>query len=363
MYQSLLQTDFWAKFKESGGWLVAKYGELYGLTRQLPFGKSLLYFPEIPLNDRFPYAFKRIFDQEPNSLTSDQTNEQIGEIKGSVGGRILTRFEFLEPWSNEQATKLVELGLVKAFEDVQPEYRQWLDLNKSENELLEEMKPKGRYNIGVAKKHDLKVVWGINDQSVKVLFELYQQTAQRADFQGRNLGYFQKLAKILVENKAGDIVIVSKDNLPLSALLLSFYDGVCSYLYGGSGVRQPADRSLMAPYLAHWEAIHRAKQEGCVRYDLLAIAPFQPTAVSNVASARSSPKIRSQLSAQSEEPIADSRLLIASDSSHPHAGLTRFKTQFGGQSVRLLGSWDLVHSRYWYMIYRFIERRRRKTTR
>lgn len=240
----------------------------------------------------------------------------------SVPGRIFARFEFLDLWTPERAGKLVHAGLIKAFEDVQPEYRQWILLDKSEEELLKEMKPKGRYNINVAKKHNLKVDWGITDNSVKTLFELYRQTSQRADFQGRNLDYFQKLSQVLADNKAGDIVVISKNDQPLSALLLSFYGGVCSYLYGGSG----GDRSLMGPYLAHWEAIKEAKKRGLAVYDLLAIAP-------------------------------------EGNENHPHAGLTRFKSQFGGQSIRLLGSWDLVHSQFWYGLYRFAERKRRRAIR
>ncbi len=298
---SMLQTEFWAKFKESSGWRSNKYGQLYGLSRFLPLRKSILYFPEIPQDGRFSDVFK--------------------DIKGdSTPGRIFSRFEFLELWSPALAGRLVRLGLVKAFEDVQPEYRQWLLLDKSEQELLKGMKPKGRYNIYLAKKHHLKIDWGITDQSVKILFELYDQTAKRANFRGRALAYFQLLAKTLADNQAGDIIIVSKDGQPLAALLLSFYGGVCSYLYGGSG----DDRNLMAPYLTHWEAIREAKKRGLTVYDLLAIAPFPSSA-----------------------------------KSHPHDGLTRFKTQFGGQSIRLLGSWDLVQSHFWYSLYKFVERRRR----
>src|SRR3989344_4891740 len=263
MFQSMLQTAWWAKFKESGGWKSERYGDLYGLTRQLPFGRSILYFPEIPLDLEHGIPFS---DQAIYISRSD--DEKV------PSGRIFTRFEFLEQWSPEHANK-----------------------------------------------HDLKIEWGISNNSIQTLFDLYSQTAARADFQGRDLPYFQRLAKTLEENKAGDIIIVSKNNEPLSALLLSFYGGVCSYLYGGSG----GDRSLMGPYLAHWEAIKLAKKKGMAVYDLLAIAP-------------------------------------EGNENHPHAGLTRFKTQFGGQSVRLLGSWDLVHSRFWYTMYRFVEKRRRKTT-
>lgn len=333
MFRSLLQTAWWAKFKESGGWKSKEYGSLYGLTRQLPFGRSILYFPEIPLDleHGIPFDDQAIY-------ISRKDDEKPPK------GRIFTRFEFLEFWTSEHANKLLHAGLVKAFEDVQPEYRQWVVLDKSEEDLLKEMKPKGRYNIGVAKKHDLEIKWGINDQSIQALFNLYSQTAKRADFNGRNLAYFQKLAQVLKENEAGDIIVVSKNGEPLSALLLSFYGGVCSYLYGGSS----GDRSLMAPYLAHWEAIKRAKRDGCEIYDLLAIAPFSE-----------------ELGARNLELdgklVPSPQFLVPDDSHHPHAGLTRFKTQFGGQSVRLLGSWDLVHSPIWYTLYRFAERRRRKT--
>ncbi|MEK7170833.1 MAG: peptidoglycan bridge formation glycyltransferase FemA/FemB family protein [Patescibacteria group bacterium] len=333
MFKSILQTDFWAKFKEDGGWQSKKYGNLYGLTRQLPFGRSILYFPEIPLDleHGIPFDDQAIY-------ISRKDDEKPPK------GRIFTRFEFLEFWTPEHANKLLHAGLVKAFEDVQPEYRQWVMLDKSEEELLKDMKPKGRYNIGVAKKHGLEIKWGITDQSIQILFGLYGQTAKRADFQGRDLPYFQRLAKTLEENKAGEIVVVSKDGEPLSALLLSFYGGVCSYLYGGSG----GDRSLMAPYLAHWEAIKRAKQDGCAIYDLLAIAPMEQLATGSLATSQF-------------QPEASSQKLVANLSSHPHSGLTRFKTQFGGQSVRLLGSWDLVHSPIWYRLYRLAEKHRRKT--
>lgn len=328
MFNSLLQTSWWAKFKESSGWRAQKYGPLYGLTRLLPFGRSILYFPEIPLDlERgIPFDDQAIYISRKDAEKPPK-------------GRIFTRFEFLEFWTPEHANKLLHAGLVKAFEDVQPEYRQWIFLDKSEDELLKEMKPKGRYNINLAKKHELKVEWGINDQSIRALFNLYSQTAKRADFNGRNLAYFQKLAQVLKENEAGDIIIVSKNSEPLSALLLSFYGGVCSYLYGGSG----GDRSLMAPYLAHWEAITEAKKREMKIYDLLAIAPPEPSA--------------------NDELKTENWKLKTAARPHPHAGLTRFKTQFGGQSVRLLGSWDLVHSPIWYGLYRLAERKRRKAIR
>jgi len=129
-----------------------------------------------------------------------------------------------------------------------------------------------------------------------------------------------ELSKVLKENDAGEIITVSKSGEVLAVLLISFYEGIASYLYGGSG----GDRSLMAPYLAHWEAIKLAKKRDCQIYDLLAVAP-------------------------------------PDKEKHSHVGLSRFKAQFGGETVRLLGSWDLVHSPTWYTLYRFAQTKRRKT--
>ncbi len=301
MIKSIFQTEEWTKFKALVGWRSKHFGDFIGMERILVAGKTMQYFPEIPLNEKCEHLIKKIHQDT------------------TVSDRIFSRFEFLELWTPDKAGALVELGLLKAFEDVQPDYRQWVLLDKTEEELLKEMKPKGRYNIRVAERHNLTIDWGISEKEVKTFFDLYAHTSKRTGFQGRNLAYFQQLINALAPSKLAEIVVISHKGEPLSAGIITFYGGVASYLYGGSG----GDRSFMAPYLMHWAAIKRAKREGFAIYDLLAIAP-------------------------PDKP------------EHVHASLTRFKTQFGGQSVRLLGSWDLVHNRLWYTLYKFAQKRRRR---
>lgn len=302
MAVSFLQTDEWASFKTKFGWQSVRRNGLLSLIKPLPFGKSLEYFPEIPLSDE--------------SLLTIET------IKNKpAAGRIFSRFEFFELWSAETARKLVDLGLVKSFEEVQPEYRQWIDLTPSLKELVRQMKPKGRYNLRLALRKKLKVKIGLEPHLVDTLFALYDETARRADFSGRSKSYFQNLAMLLKEKDCGAVISVWHEDKPLSALMMTFYKDIASYLYGGSSARH---REMMASYLAHFEAIKLAKQRGCKIYDLLAIAPGEPP------------------------------------NRHPYAGLTRFKQSFGGRRVRLLGSWDLVHERFWYKLYTFVEKRRRK---
>ncbi len=302
---SYFQTDAWGKFKAATGWRATRYDNLLGLERRLPFGKSMLYFPEIPYS-------------EEALVTLEKTVRD-----GVAAKHIFTRFEFLTPWSAAAAQTLHELGLVKSFEEVQPEYRQWVPLEGSEEDILKQMKPKGRYNIGVAERNNLEVKTGMTNQLLTDFYDLYFETARRSKFSGRSAAYFQELCNLLAENNQGEIVAVYQGKKALAAGIILYYGAMASYLYGGSG----GDRNLMAPYLMHWEAIKRAKARHCKIYDLLAIAP----------------------------PEAGDK--------HPYAGLSRFKSQFGGSAVQLLGSWDLVGSPFWYKLYQFAEKRRRKIAR
>jgi len=298
--KSFFQTEAWGEFKCRFGWQVDRVQSLLELRRRLPLGRSMRYFPELP------YL--------PEVLQIVQTITTTPK----KGGEIYARFEFLEPFSEEKAAELAKLGLVKSFEEVQPEWRQRVNIAGSEEDILTAMKPKGRYNIGVAERSGLAVTSGGAELS-KDFFALYAFTSARTGFSGRGLAYFQELIKVLVDNNVGEVILIKKGNDLLAGGVFLYYDGTASYLYGGS----MGDRSLMAPYLLHWEAMKRAKARNCHIYDLLAVAPTEA----------------------SEQ--------------HPYAGLTRFKSQFGGQTVQMLGSWDLVQSRFWYTMYRFVETRRR----
>jgi len=294
--RSFLQTREWAKFKESQGWQANRWGEIWGLSRPIMGRKKLLYFPEIPL--------------EAGMALIRQFTAVAGEGGSGDGANIFAaRFEFLYPWTKEASARLIEAGLVKSFESVQPEYRQWIDLTLPEEKLLQQMKPKGRYNIALAKRRHLRVESGREPHLLKDLFSLYQETARRAKFRGRDEAYLADLLEALGE--WAKVVVVYNAQRPLAAGMFIFYGGVVSYLYGGSG----GDRSLMAPYLMHWEAMKLGREKKCQTYDLLAVAP-------------------------PDQP------------NHPYAGLSFFKQQFGGETVRLLGSWDLIFQPVWYMLYR-----------
>lgn len=305
--KSLLQTQEWVDLKVSQGWKSEQIDGIFVLEKPLPMGLSFLYAPET----------------EYKAITNLQNFLQILQKNVKNSGTILLRLEILDANSPEIIQKLREEKFIKAFEELQPEWRQIIDISGSEEEILAQMKPKGRYNIKIAQKHGVEAticpIDRLND-GVEIFYDLYEQTGQHQKISLRDKSYFLEMLKKLYPKGEAAIIIARYNHIPLAAIIVTFYDRVASYLYGGTSRLY---KEVMAPYLAHWEAMREAKKRDCVRYDLLAVAP-------------------------------------PNDSDHKYANLTFFKEQFGGRKINITGSWDLIYRPFWYKIFKLGESLRRK---
>lgn len=247
-------------------------------------------------------------------------------------------------------------GFTRSFEEMQPEHTLVLDLTKSEEKILAQMKQKGRYNIRIAERSNLDIT--SSDKSgpeLEAFFKLYEAMAKRQRISYRRKSYFEALLEILGQKGYARVYsarlgsspgsgpalsepasrtrgasggstkdlppLASPDpgGEPLAAAIVVFYGNRATYLFGGSSDEY---RNLMAPYLLHWQIIKDAKKTGCAEYDFFGIAPID-------------------------------------DPKHPWAGITRFKKQFGGQEVHLSGSWDLVFRPIEYQLFKIAEKIRR----
>jgi len=192
-----------------------------------------------------------------------------------------------------------------------------LDLEQSEEKLLQQMKRKGRYNISLAKKKGVLVKRAQTEQQkkeyVQIFTDLLQETTQRDQFSGHDLKYYQTMLTVL---KSSEIMVAFFEEQPLAAGIFCFLPDSAIYYYGASG---NSHRELMAPYLLQWEAIREAKKQGCKSYDFLGIAP--------------------------EEAPAD----------HPWKGITAFKCKFGGSVIKYPPNIDIIHRPWWYRLYRFLK--------
>jgi lipid II:glycine glycyltransferase (peptidoglycan interpeptide bridge formation enzyme) len=306
--RSLLQTQEWATVKESQGWRVHWVEEILVLEKRLPLGLSFLYAPEVDFykikKDLFLAKIKEIAKKNKAIFTRlDLINQKSSKINEKIP-KILTNF-----------------GFVKSFEEIQPEFRQIVNISGSEEQILAQMKPKGRYNIKVAQKNGVAVE---KAQNIDDFYEIFKETAERDGFQVRPKKYFEDLYKILHGANLVEVFVTRYNGKAIAAGIFTFFDEMSSYLYGASSNE---DRQVMAPYLMHLEAIREAKERGCNFYDLLAVSPW------------------------GEE--ADKKLV------DKYAGITRFKEQFGGLKIQTIGSWDLAHKPLWYWLFKMAEKMRR----
>lgn len=169
---------------------------------------------------------------------------------------------------------------------VMPEATRIINLTLSEEDLLGQMRPKGRYNIKLAEKHGISV--GKSDD-VEAYTALAKETWIRDGFRGPKRGY-----EAFLKNLPGSfLLLATHEKRPLAGLLGVVWKSTGIYYYGASSA---AHREMMAPYLLQWEAMKYCREKGCSSYDLFGIAP-------------------------------DGAL------NHPWSGVSDFKAKFGGSIV------------------------------
>ncbi len=191
-----------------------------------------------------------------------------------------------------------------------------IDLTKTEQEILAQMKPKGRYNIKVAAKNGITI--RKSEASSKEHFEkdliafhgLLKQTAKRDGFRVHPLAYYRTMLESLGSDHA-QLFLAEAKGIPVAGLIATYSGKTATYYYGASSYEH---RNLMAPYLLQWEVMRDARTRGHTTYDLFGIAP-------------------------------------ESEKAHPWQGVTDYKKKFGGTSIEYIGAWQRVTSPFWYAMY------------
>jgi lipid II:glycine glycyltransferase (peptidoglycan interpeptide bridge formation enzyme) len=178
-----------------------------------------------------------------------------------------------------------------------------MDLAKTGETLLAEMKPKWRYNLRLAERKGVEVRRE-DEEGLPVFYALFRETGRRDGIAVHSFEYYRTLFSHCRAYPGGGqevrLYVAGHEGEPLAAVITLFRGSDGVYLYGASSDRK---RNLMAPYLLQWRAMEDARAAGCLRYDLFGIPPD-------------------------------------GDPGHPMAGLYRFKTGFGGRIIHRPGSWD-----------------------
>lgn len=183
-----------------------------------------------------------------------------------------------------------------------------LDLSKSEEQILQEMRKNTRYLIKKAQKLGVKIIKSTDPQQTDKLYELQLETVRRVHFVPFPKHFFyQEMVNFLPDNKIRLFKAVYQQKILAMALII-FYGKEAVYHYSGSASKY---RKIPASYLLQWEAIKEAKARGLKYYNFWGVSPLNRP-------------------------------------DHRFAGVSLFKRGFGGGEVNYLHAHDLpIKSIYW----------------
>jgi len=309
---SFLQSAMWGRFKARFGWearaFVIEWAEggarpLLTLSRRIAPGIAMTYIPwgpELPADGVSPNA----------------TEELARALRPLLPHIAFIRFD--PPWfaPDEGAPPEPPAPFKRAAADIQPPDTVLVDLTPPPEDILAAMKPKWRYNIGLAEKRGVAVTQR-GEQGIDLFYRLLAETAERDGIAVHHIEYYRTLfeecrdLRLYTAEHEGDV---------LAAIVVLFRGKQATYLYGASA---NVKRNLMAPYALQWKAMQDAREYGCAVYDLFGIPPNE-------------------------------------DPHHPMAGLYRFKTGFGGAIIHRPGSWDYPCQPALYALFSGAEHLRKK---
>ncbi|WP_460054850.1 lipid II:glycine glycyltransferase FemX [Spirochaeta dissipatitropha] len=307
-----MQSPRWARIKKEQGFPVFcfKLGvknrkdTLLCIMQKGPGNTRIAYFPWSP----------RI--QQTENYTAGQLLENLADSLATwlPENTLCLRFDL--PWESpydgpppddQCRTLRMNFGTKyhafrKAPTDIQPTATIEIDLNKSESELLLDMKAKTRYNIRLAERRGVSVRFGTPDE-IADWYSLYRQTMNRQDIPVHSIDYFTSIYRAEMSSRTDSsfhLLLAEQNSNLLAGMLLGITGSRATYLYGASS---DIGRNHMPTYALQWNAIQFSKKTGCRIYDLFGIPP---------------------------DPLP----------SHPMYGLYQYKRGFGGQIVHRRGCWD-----------------------
>jgi lipid II:glycine glycyltransferase (peptidoglycan interpeptide bridge formation enzyme) len=319
LYNSLvnhpLQSWEWGEFRKALGQKIIRLGVFDPSTSakqaKLKMGYQfflhpvpktkyfVIYFPKGPLPDKpMLESLRKLAKQEKAIFV---------KMEPHVGGPV--NHEINVSGNRDIKNFLLDNGCLEGRPNF-PRWTFWLDLKKTEEELLAAMHPKTRYNLRLAQKYGVTVTENNSDQAFTTHLQLLFETTKRQGFYVHTPEYHQKMWQTLKQNKfasgqalTAHLLVAKYQNKPLVTWVLFVFNKVLYYPYGGSSREF---REVMPSNAMMWEAIKFGKKMGCQTFDLWGTPGPDP-----------SPK-------------------------DPWFGFHRFKLGFGPQLVEFIGTYDLI---------------------
>ena len=314
----LLQSEEWSKFKAETGlktFLLRTKDSFVAsiLKYNLPFGLKYFFIPRGPLL----------------SVNND-TVAKLGELVELAKQEGVSWIR-VEPQSQDDLEflrKNINYKIVKTAKDIQPPQTLILNLEKSEEDLLSQMKTRTRYNVNLSFRKEIEFQLTDNEKDIEGFLNITQATGQRNHISVYPNEYYLTLFKTIPENIL--IYVAKKDSKVIAATIVFQKGDFAVELYGASDYDY---RSLKAPYGLRYFIMKDLKSKGVKSFDL------GGSKIIKTAEGKSVPAPGSWF------------------------GFSQIKLGFCPkcEPVNFPGTWDIILVEYKYWFYRFIQKARELT--
>lgn len=202
----------------------------------------------------------------------------------------------------------------------------WIDLTKSEEELLNKMKRQTRYDVraGLKSTIHLELISHLSkskDFDVELFWKLYKNISENKNFASYSESNFKNEVFGLIDSGIANLFVLKYDNQIINISLASNF-GISSYLHGAIDPDFKKLQTCPSPGpLAQWMMMTEMKKKGLKIYDM----GFCPGAIP--------------------------------DKNHSGYGIWRFKYGFGGDHVEFLPIYGKILTPLSGHIFKFLRYR------
>lgn len=316
MKQHFLQSPLWEAYEQLEGnqtfRLKGSGYEAMAVLKSTPFGNYLF----------CPYG--------PSAENAAGFHNSLSDLKKLAREKnaFFIRIEPIFPVTSEenhsitgfslQPSDMKKLGFKKSH-DLDPAHTWMLDLDKSEEELLEAMESrKVRYWRNHLKKN-ITLRQSKNPEDISILTKLLADLGDRDNFIPQNENHLKNQLKSgFATLYIADIEEEGKKK-PIAAALIYDYEDTRFYAHAAA---DNAYRKLVPGTIILIQMILDAKNSGQKHYDFWGMT-------------------------------------TSTDPNHPWYGFTQYKKSFGGYEVDYAGTWDLPLKPFKYFVYNLIRKANR----
>ncbi len=321
---AFLQSWDWGAFQRSLGHATAQLkitdgdswaGTALVVRHSLPFTRSYLAIPRGPIL------------RTNRRATSEKLLSALLKFVAKHVANERDIFVCIDPqWEDAHNKRelLMCLGLKRAEREARPSSTSVLNLGKTDEELLENIKPKMRSRIENAARNGIRVFHQpASPQNKDIFREFWRIIKEGSTLDASQLQseeHYRKLIQDGYISPAGtrplsEILIAVKEKKVVAAAIVVYFGSRATWFHAASNA---SNHSYEASALIQWEAIREARRRGCTDYDFWGVSP---------------PSV-----------------LV-----HPLLEMSKFKRGFGGIDVTYVGRWDMPLKKTFYRFLRAAE--------